>query len=49
MDLPKRKINRLCDYDYNSPGAYFITLCTQNRKNFFWTDVGASIARPLLL
>ena len=28
------------------PGAYFITICTENRKNLLWQDVGASIARP---
>ena len=32
MELPKRKPTRLKEYDYNSPGAYFITICTHNRK-----------------
>jgi len=32
MELPKRKPNRLASYDYNGEGAYFITICTQNRK-----------------
>ncbi len=32
MELPKRKSNRLPDFDYSSPGAYFITICTQNRR-----------------
>ena len=32
MDLPKRKQIRLPDYDYSSPGAYFVTICTQNRR-----------------
>ena len=32
MDLPKRKPTRLNDYDYSAPGAYFITICSQNRK-----------------
>ena len=32
MELPKRKQNRLKDYDYDSAGAYFITVCTQDRK-----------------
>ena len=32
MDLPKRKPNRLPRFDYSTPGAYFITICTQNRK-----------------
>jgi len=30
--LPKRKPNRLKEYDYNTPGAYFITICTEKRK-----------------
>ena len=47
-DLPKRKPNRLKEYDYSSPGAYFITICTNDRRNLFWENVGASIARPLL-
>ena len=46
MDLPKRKRNRLKDYDYSLPGAYFITICTRDRRNLFWENVGASIARP---
>ncbi|MEG2215372.1 MAG: transposase, partial [Oscillospiraceae bacterium] len=32
MELPKRKPNRLKDYDYNQNGAYFITICTKNRR-----------------
>ena len=46
MDLPKRKTNRLTEYDYSTPNAYFITICTHDRKNLFWTDVGAIIDRP---
>ena len=34
--LPKRKRNRLKNYDYSSSGAYFITICTKDRKNIFW-------------
>ena len=34
--FPKRKRNRLKDYDYSSNGAYFITICTKDRKNIFW-------------
>ncbi len=30
--LPKRKHTRLPGYDYSTPGAYFVTICTQNRK-----------------
>ena len=46
MELSKRKHNRLTEYDYSSPNAYFITVCTQNRKNLFWTNVGAITDRP---
>ena len=40
MELPKRKINRIPDYDYNQNGAYFITICTQDRKPILSTIVG---------
>ena len=32
MELPKRKPTRLKEYDYSTPGAYFITICTHNRE-----------------
>ena len=32
MDFPKRKQVRLAAYDYSAPGAYFVTVCTQNRR-----------------
>ena len=41
MELPKRKRNRLTEYDYSTTNAYFITVCTNNRKNLFWKDTGA--------
>ena len=46
MELPKRKRNRLSEYDYTTPNAYFITVCTQNRKNLFCENVGAITDRP---
>jgi len=46
MEQKKRKPNRLKTYDYSSPGAYFVTICTKERKNLLWKHVGASIARP---
>ena len=46
MELPKRKPNRLTEYDYSQPNAYFITICTKNKSKLFWESVGASIARP---
>jgi flavorubredoxin len=33
VDLSKRKRNRLKGYDYNSSGAYFVTLCTKDKKH----------------
>ena len=46
MELLKRKQNRLTHYDYSTPNAYFITVCTDKRKSLFWKDVGAIIDRP---
>ena len=46
MELPKRKQNRLTEYDYSTPNAYFITICTENRRNLFWKDIGTVIDRP---
>ncbi len=47
MDLPKRKQIRLPDYDYSSPGAYFVTICTRDRRCILSEiTVGAAISRP---
>ena len=46
MELPKRKQNRLTEYDYSTPNAYFITICTRNRINLFWTDTEKTIDCP---
>ena len=40
MDIPKRKQNRLVDYDYGQNGAYFVTICTQERKRLLSDIVG---------
>ena len=32
MKKPNRKPNRIAGYDYSQSGAYFITICTQDRK-----------------
>jgi REP element-mobilizing transposase RayT len=45
-ELPKRKNTRLQYYDYNSPGAYFITFCVHNRKNMLSRIVGAIQESP---
>ena len=46
IEKPRRKKNRLENYDYSSCGAYFITVCTLERRNYFWKNVGAIIDRP---
>ena len=46
MECPARKPNRLSSYDYSTPGAYFLTLCTKNKQCILGSVVGASIARP---
>lgn len=33
MDLPKRKRQRLTDYDYSTPGYYFVTICTYQKQH----------------
>ncbi|MEG1445965.1 MAG: transposase [Ruthenibacterium sp.] len=32
MELPKRKPNRLKNYDYSQNGVYFITICIKDRQ-----------------
>jgi len=40
MERPTRKPNRLPDYDYSQNGAYFVTICTQERKTILCDIVG---------
>jgi REP element-mobilizing transposase RayT len=42
---PQRKRLRLQGFDYRTPGAYFITLCTEHRAHLFGT-VEAGQMRP---
>ena len=35
VELPIREATRLSDFDYSTPGAYFVTVCTQNRAKVF--------------
>ena len=44
--LPARKRLRLRDYDYSTPGAYFITFCTHGRRNILSRIVGAIHESP---
>ena len=32
MELPKRKAPRLREWDYSTPGAYFLTICTAGKQ-----------------
>lgn len=43
MDLPKRRHNRLQEYDYSQNGAYFITICTKDRKCLLSRIVGGGV------
>ena len=52
-ELPKRKSTRLKDFDYSSAGAYFVTVCTRDRKQILsqvvkpmGTAVGEGLAPP---
>ena len=42
--LPKRKHPRLKQYDYSTAGAYFITICTHNRRCLLSRIVGRGLA-----
>ena len=44
--FPKRKPIRIADYDYSTPGAYFITVCTANREKIFWSDRRGELCSP---
>ena len=43
-ELPQRKHPRLYNYDYSSAGAYFVTICTQNRRCVLSRIVGRGLA-----
>ena len=34
-ELPKRRNPRLKDFDYSKPYAYFLTICTRDKEDFF--------------
>lgn len=42
-ELPKRKQNRLQNFDYNTNGAYFITICTHNKECILSNIVGEGL------
>ena len=49
-DLPKRKSTRLKGFDYSTEGAYFVTICVNDRKpilsEIIKTAVGEGLAPP---
>ena len=40
MEQPQRKQNRIPEYDYSQTGAYFVTICTQDRQKILSSIVG---------
>lgn len=42
-DIHHRRSIRLPNYDYTCPGAYFVTVCVQNRECLFGDVVGGSV------
>ena len=46
IELPKRKPIRIENYDYSTPGSYFITVCTANREKIFCSDRRGELRSP---
>ena len=46
--LPERKKLRLKEFDYSSNGAYFITVCTKNKKTLFGPVGADSISARMI-
>ena len=46
-NFPKRKRLRLKNYDYSKPGAYFITICTYDKRSTLSRIVGAIHESPV--
>ena len=47
-EFVQRKATRLKDFDYSESGAYFITICTQGRRNILSSIVGEGSPLPQL-
>ena len=43
MELPKRKPTRLKNYDYSQNGAYFVTVCTVEKRHILSRIVGEGL------
>ena len=46
MELTERKPNRIPEYDYSTTGAYFVTICTQDRRKILSDIVGDGFPVP---
>ena len=46
MELPERKLNCFQEYDYSQNGAYFVTICTQDRHKILSSIVGDGFSVP---
>jgi len=42
-ELPKRKRTRLKNFDYSTNGAYFITICTEDKRKILSKIVGGDV------
>ena len=52
MSLHYRKRMRLKNYDYSTPGCYFVTILTHNRQKLFWdydklNDIGRMVEKDI--
>ena len=48
-ELPYRKRNRLAGYDYSAPGAYFVTICTHEKRCILGSvAIGEGLAPPVV-
>ena len=43
MSLPKRKPNRLKNFDYSQNGIYFVTICTKGKEKLLCNIVGGGV------
>ena len=42
-EIKNRKTTRLKNYNYNNPGYYFITFCTEDKKKLLCNIVGTGV------
>ncbi len=43
MELPKRKPTRMQGFDYSTPGMYFVTVCTKEKRHLLGKIVGFGV------